>query len=371
MTVALPDAGARARFAEQSVHRLFEKPMFGLPGTLLPDITWPGRREWTGPWHYWWLAQHLDCLIDAATRARRRGQQPAAQAAAGRAHRLLRTVRMRNVFTFVNHYYDDMAWLLLAAHRLERYDAVGAPSPAAQARRHLAASAGRALRARVYSADTPELGGGLYWNDRRDFKNVPATGPAAIFAARTGDTPRARALVDWMYAAVHEPDSGLFRDGLRVGADGTPVLVRDIYTYNQGTVLGALVELGDASSLTRAAALIDAIETRLTYPGTTVLTTHGGHDGGLFTGITARYLALAAQAPGLDRDARLQAYSLVTATADALWAGRDERRPPSGTAVFSPDPMVPADQGYPPGSSVELSTQLQAWMTLEAAATLE
>ena len=39
-------------------------------------------------------------------------------------------------------------------------------------------------------------------------------------------------------------------------------------------------------------------------------------------------------------------------------------------AVFSPDPTVSAEQTQPRGIPLELSTQLQAWMTLEAAATL-
>jgi hypothetical protein len=38
--------------------------------------------------------------------------------------------------------------------------------------------------------------------------------------------------------------------------------------------------------------------------------------------------------------------------------------------VFSKDPALPAKTTYPPGDRVQLSTQLQAWMTLEAAASV-
>jgi hypothetical protein len=38
--------------------------------------------------------------------------------------------------------------------------------------------------------------------------------------------------------------------------------------------------------------------------------------------------------------------------------------------LFSPNPLSPATETYPAGAGVELSTQLQAWMTFEAAATL-
>jgi predicted alpha-1,6-mannanase (GH76 family) len=38
--------------------------------------------------------------------------------------------------------------------------------------------------------------------------------------------------------------------------------------------------------------------------------------------------------------------------------------------VFSARPEVPAALSYPAGAAVELSTQLQAWMVLEAAASI-
>ena len=37
-------------------------------------------------------------------------------------------------------------------------------------------------------------------------------------------------------------------------------------------------------------------------------------------------------------------------------------------AIFSPDPARPADDAQRPGVPVELSTQVQAWTVLEAAA---
>jgi hypothetical protein len=58
----------------------------------------------------------------------------------------------------------------------------------------------------------------------------------------------------------------------------------------------------------------------------------------------------------------------VTGTAEAFWAGRTEKD--IGTLVFSPQPHRPAGGEYPAGAAVELSTQLQAWMAFEAAASL-
>jgi predicted alpha-1,6-mannanase (GH76 family) len=108
-----------------------------------------------------------------------------------------------------------------------------------------------------------------------------------------------------------------------------------------------------------------------------VLRCDGTGDGGLFTGILTRYLALAATDRRLPRDVRTTAAGLVTGTAGALWAGRRgitageplARNGRPGSPVFSSDPLRPAGVTYPPGAAVELSTQLQAWMALESAAT--
>ena len=114
-------------------------------------------------------------------------------------------------------------------------------------------------------------------------------------------------------------------------------------------------------SLTRAAQLVAAVQRGLTVGDLGALVTHGGHDGGLFTGILARYLALAATDPAVDPDTADAARRLVTATAEGFWAGRASS---AGAARFPVDAVEPA----PSGGRLELSTQLQAWMTLEAAA---
>ena len=123
-----------------------------------------------------------------------------------------------------------------------------------------------------------------------------------------------------------------------------------------------------ASRLTRSAAL----------PGrtATVLRCEGSGDGGLFTGILARYLALAAVDGRLPAGTRAAAEALVNDTAEAFWEGRrilpagDPLARKGSRLVFSVLPELPAARSYPAGAAVELSTQLQAWMVLEAAAAI-
>jgi predicted alpha-1,6-mannanase (GH76 family) len=120
------------------------------------------------------------------------------------------------------------------------------------------------------------------------------------------------------------------------------------------------------------------VDTHLTVPApavppgsspgvrTSILRCDGTGDGGLFTGILCRYLALAALDARLPEGTRTTAAELVGATAEAFWAGRRTQ----GGPIFSVHAAQPASATYPAGAAVELSTQLQAWMVLEAAATL-
>ncbi|NED68797.1 fructose-bisphosphate aldolase, partial [Streptomyces sp. SID10244] len=79
-------------------------------------------------------------------------------------------------------------------------------------------------------------------------------------------------------------------------APGEMERVTAIYTYCQGVVLGAELEL---LRLTRREVhaeridrLLHAVQTRMCHDG--VIPGAGGGDGGLFAGILARYLALVA-----------------------------------------------------------------------------
>lgn len=376
-----PDWSARADEASRAVIRLFGRRLFFLPGTHLAATVRPSG--WlaapAAPWHYWWQAHYLDCLVDTARREPGSG--------AGRlASQLLSGIRLRNLLTVVNNYYDDMAWLALATLRLDRLpDDGGTGHPAGHGRNIRIL---RTLTRQLDSACTADLGGGTFWNTRRDFKNTPATAPAALYYARTGQSNKAQSLLDWLDARLYDPDQGLYRDGLRITGTGQPTLEAAVYSYNQGPILGALLELGGAANLARAAALVDATAHHLTAPAPaagrrdratgpgTVLRSEGTGDGGLFTGILVRYLALAATDGRLPAATRTTAASLVLETAGAFWngrrhiAGEEGLARAGGSLVFSVRPELPAALTYPRGSAVELSTQLQAWMTLEAAASV-
>jgi len=382
-----PNWSFRADEAARSVTRLFGQRLFFLPGTHIAAISRPsGRIKNLGrPWHYWWQAHYVDCLVDTGRRELGAdGHTPAKfdgdnLPSAGRlASRLITGIRLRNFLTVVNSYFDDMAWLALATLRLETL----AEDSRKTSGRRRNAKVLKSLTLQFDSASTDDLGGGTFWSKKRDFKNTPATGPVALYYARTGQAAKAQALLDWLDAKLYDPEQGMYRDGLRIAPGGELVLESAIYTYNQGPVLGALLELGGEANLERAAALVAAVGRSLTVQAPllgrkgTVLRSEGTGDGGLFTGVLVRYLALAAVDERLSPETRAEAALLVTDTAEAFWEGRrlvaaqEPLARKGARLVFSARPELPARRTYPAGSVVELSTQLQAWMVLEAAASI-
>lgn len=240
----------------------------------------PGRRLLPTPqWHYWWQAHALDVAVDAVARTNDAGARDRV-----RAH--VDGIVRRNGGHIPNDYYDDMAWMALA---LLRADEVAGLRTVALVR-DLWADIRLGWDARH---------GGVVWRRNDTYTNTPANAPSAILAARlhrrhgdAADLDWARRIAEWQQATLVDPDSGVVWDGIHPGADPAPS--RELYTYNQGTVIGAEVELwrstGDRAHLERARRTAAGALDRFTDPATGLLPAEGAGDGGLFKGILARYL---------------------------------------------------------------------------------
>jgi predicted alpha-1,6-mannanase (GH76 family) len=354
----------RAASAEAAIAARHLKRLWALPGTQLGVVAWPPSRRdrLFRSWHYWWQAHLLDCLVDAQVREPKPERR-------NRIRRQIRSHRLRNTGKWVNNYYDDMAWLALALERACRLAGV-------ERRRAL-----DKLTHQFVTAWVPEDGGGIPWRKQDQFFNAPANGPAGIFLARYGDRlRRAQQMGDWIDRTLIDPDTHLVFDGIKAGS-----LVRAQYTYCQGVVLGLETELavrtGDTRHVARVHRLVAAVNEHMAQSG--VLRGTGGGDGGLFGGITARYLALVAiMLPGdsaEDVAARDTARILVLSSAKSAW---DYRQTVDGLPLFGPNwgriAELPTTTGREAeliegaviGSEVaerDLSVQLSGWMLMEAA----
>jgi predicted alpha-1,6-mannanase (GH76 family) len=315
----------------------------------------PARDRLHWHWNYWWQAHLLDCLVDAQER------QPN-PARAGTVKQLVRGIHLRNLGSWTNDYYDDIAWLGLALMRAHDCEDVPIKAPLTK------------IAAQLRDGWTDHGGGGIWWRRKDCFKNVPANGPAAILFARWAerggereDRQRARSMTEWMSQVLVDPGTGLLWDGVYVDPDGSiKDIVKITYTYCQGVYIGACVELaeGDSSGVwvERAGRTINAVAAHLNDD--LVVRGRGGGDGGLF-----RYLAQAALR--LPEPAAKTARELVLGSAQAAW--RNRALAPSGP-LFGPEWSQPARVPRSPAHrrvERDLSVQLSGWMVLEAAALLE
>ncbi len=336
------------------IQKRFVRRLAGVvPGTRIGRVRWPRPviiRPW--PWHYWWQAHLLDCLVNA----HRRAPQPwrALEIAA-----LARTVRLRNFGSWTNDYYDDIAWFGLAVQR------------AGPLARRSTPSALDAITTRLRAGWTPAAGGGIWWRRGDTSRTPPPTArprfwpPAPATSTSPPRSPTGSRPPD-------RPQTGLVRDGVRLNPDGTIRTVEaTTYTYCQGVYLGACVELaerdGDPRWAERAATVLNAVTTMAGSDGVIPGFDDGG-DGGLFNGILARYLAdTAVRRPELTA----LAAPLVLASAEAAWQGRthlDDADHRTGRPGIRPRLAPPCPHPATGGPEADLSVQLSAWMLLEAAA---
>jgi len=337
---ATSPAQTRAMAAESAVVRRYVHRYGPLAWAHAATPGAPGARTW----HYWWHAHLLHVLRDAEE------HRPDPRRA-----RLLRAlhrgITVRTLGRWTTPFHDDVAWMTLALQRYDVHD------------RRI-----DRLTRRLHDAIDPAAGA-LPWAIDSSLYNAPANGPAAIALAWSAHRGAAVDLDAWVAATLDDPATGLVRDGVEHG-----VVRSELWTYNQGVAIGSALALAEGAPdadardahEARAAAIVRAVA-RWCAADDGLFPAAGGGDGGLFAGILARYLAEAAvwfRAHAADDDhleVAATAAGLVRRNADALWEGRAD-------GLFPADPRRPARAT---GDDLDLSVQLGAWITLEAAVDLE
>ena len=222
-------------------------------------------------------------------------------------------------------YYDDILWWALAMLRAaDMHSLRGEPGAAA----NLTARSERIFEhvaARAWNGTEAACGGGIWWSTSKGYKNAIANELFFATAAKLGKTSWAQKVWRWFAQSGMINSQSLINDGLGKDCHNNG---RTTFTYNQGVVLGGLSFLnkltGDASLLTQASQIIDAVLLHLTDSDGVLVEADCG-DGGLFKGIFVRYVRyyIDAHESALSAN-KLSAWrGFLTANAESLWLAAD------------------------------------------------
>ncbi|TGE04958.1 glycosyl hydrolase [Hymenobacter fodinae] len=344
-TAAVANWAARADSAQAALHQNFWAPtdQYYLQNNLgKPDF------------NYWWQAHGIDVLLDAY-------QRTTSQDYLTKLQQLQQGAKKKNGNTYLNNFYDDMAWHALA--NLRAYQVTKDPSYKATA---------QLLWADLKTGWNTTQGGGIAWRKSQlDYKNTPANAPVAILAARLymldrnpDDLAWATKIYDWQKKTLVDPTTGAVWDG--VNRQGNGQTDKDWrFSYNQGVFLGAGLELYRA---TQQSTYLDDANRTAGYvlndsqlsPGG-ILRDEGGGDGGLFKGVLVRYLSLLATEPAVNEATRAKYIAFLKFNGESLYKQGMRR----------PQYMFNTSWTAQPGGTVDGSTQLSGVMMFEVLADLQ
>ncbi len=235
---------------------------------------------------FWMTAHVWECVMDACERhgdAQYREQIGQVYDGFIEAHPDWRT----------NPYNDDVMWWTIACVRA--YGITGQERYLIRARSEFD---------RLYDRERDTaLGGGMWWkSDVHGSKNACVNGPAAITAMalalalrEAAYAEKARDLYAWQRATLFDPNTGAVYDNINAAGR----VSRRLFTYNQGTFIGAAIRLhrwsSDPHYLADANLAADCMRRRLCNAAG-ILKSEGQGDGGTFKLIAVRYLVELAQA---------------------------------------------------------------------------
>jgi predicted alpha-1,6-mannanase (GH76 family) len=235
----------------------------------------------------------------------------------------MHSLESRGFSGFLNDYYDDEGWWALALIR--SWDVTHQQAYLDMAER---------IFADMQGGTDNKCGGGIWWSKERGYKNAIANelylSVAASLANRIAGkkqqyTQIAKDEWAWFRASGMINKDNLINDGLKINADGSCVNNgMATWSYNQGVVLGGLVELskatGDSSYLAQATTIAKAAIQLLSDSNGVIREVdkcepNCGNDGSQFKGIFVRNLRYLHQAAPQD-----VFKTAIRKNADSIWA---------------------------------------------------
>jgi predicted alpha-1,6-mannanase (GH76 family) len=307
--------------------------------------------------NYWWMAHTLDVFVDAYARTGNNDYK----------------LKMRSIYNGMksgqgnlkNGFFDDMEWMALACIRANEVEPAGLVNW-----KNEAVQLWNWIK---LGWNTNYHGGGIQWVDTQpQSKNACSNAPAIIVAARLYQLTGEQTYLDWALQIYNWMKNGLILEN---------GLVRDsydndwIFTYNQGTWIGACLELYkitneqqyfDAAMLTADYILND--QTKFSPYGI-LYNDEGGGDGGLFKGILIRYLSQWILSGKLDAGREERFINYLISNGKSLWqSALYFNTGLAGNAWFERAPRISAESA---AKGYESSIHLSATMLFELLDELE
>lgn len=302
--------------------------------------------------HYWPNAHAMDVIIDAYVRTNdAKYKAYFDQWYAG--------VKVKNGNTYYNDFYDDMEWNALTMLRL--YDIT-------KDEKYLTTV--KQLWADIETGWNDKAGGGIAWVKYQLYsKNACSNGPAAIIAARLYQLTKDEAykqwaldIYDWEKNTLYNQSTGAVYDNIN---GDTGVIADFSLTYNQGTFIGAAVELykitGNIVYINDAQKAANFTIIKLIDTSNNILRDEGNGDNGLFKGIFMRYFLQLILTDGVDPSFKNKYVTFFNNNADVLWR----------KGCYKENLLFGTSWNNPPVGTTQLTSQASACMMIEAKALFE
>lgn len=302
--------------------------------------------------HYWPNAHAMDVIIDAYVRTSdAKYKAYFDQWYAG--------VKVKNGNTYYNDFYDDMEWNALTMLRL--YDIT-------KDEKYLTTV--KQLWADIEAGWNDKAGGGIAWVKYQLYsKNACSNGPAAIIAARLYQLTKDEAykqwaldIYDWEKNTLYNQSTGAVYDNIN---GDTGVIADFSLTYNQGTFIGAAVELykitGNIVYINDAQKAANFTIIKLIDTSNNILRDEGNGDNGLFKGIFMRYFLQLILTDGVDPSFKNKYVTFFNNNADVLWR----------KGCYKENLLFGTSWNNPPVGTTQLTSQASACMMIEAKALFE
>jgi predicted alpha-1,6-mannanase (GH76 family) len=233
------------------------------------------------------------------------------------------TAAQKTNVNFVNKYYDDDGWWALAW--IDAYDLTGDARYLAMAEAIFSSMTG--------GWDTATCGGGEWWNTDRKYKNAIANELFLTVAAKLANRTTGSASTTYLNWAQQEwtwfkasgmiNSQSLVNDGLTsTNPNACTNNGQKTWSYNQGVILGGLVELyqadKDPTLLPQAEAIANAAMTYLVTPNGVLTESVSGTDLPQFKGIFMRNLMALYSAVPSTQSAQYKTFAETNAS--SIWS---------------------------------------------------